>query len=300
MPISTKFWEKQLHYKWPDLLREVSAFLDEFIIFAVQSYSYCVFLWLICQEKCLLHGIIVHKEEHAMMIGGPLSMETISTIETGTSMWIGAATTTTSGIIAISVISPRGNSGTMSMVMLTLLLLDQLLKGENLVWILGESVVGDTTLSTMHMNALINQLTTIQPLWSQDPMLRSLHLHLWVANVTAQNWKKMNQYFCQRMRLRDTPHQEKMELMHYVKHICVILIVPSFRILGCGWSCKCSTWNVSSYYFLFGRFLIRILMLLTYSFDSCRPQTTIGTAMVLCHRFFVRRSHACHDRFVSS
>lgn len=30
-----------------------------------------------------------------------------------------------------------------------------------------------------------------------------------------------------------------------------------------------------------------------------RPQTTIGTAMVLCHRFFVRQSHACHDRFVS-
>lgn len=30
-----------------------------------------------------------------------------------------------------------------------------------------------------------------------------------------------------------------------------------------------------------------------------RPQTTIGTAMVLCHRFFVRKSHACHDRFVS-
>ncbi|KAF4378884.1 hypothetical protein G4B88_008354, partial [Cannabis sativa] len=28
------------------------------------------------------------------------------------------------------------------------------------------------------------------------------------------------------------------------------------------------------------------------------PQTTIGTAMVLCHRFFVRRSHASHDRFV--
>ncbi|XP_022721815.1 cyclin-T1-3-like isoform X2 [Durio zibethinus] len=28
------------------------------------------------------------------------------------------------------------------------------------------------------------------------------------------------------------------------------------------------------------------------------PQTTIGTAMVLCHRFFVQRSHACHDRFL--
>ncbi|KAL2324382.1 hypothetical protein Fmac_023440 [Flemingia macrophylla] len=28
------------------------------------------------------------------------------------------------------------------------------------------------------------------------------------------------------------------------------------------------------------------------------PQTTIGTAMVLCHRFFIRRSHACHDRFL--
>ncbi|KAF6154246.1 hypothetical protein GIB67_036464 [Kingdonia uniflora] len=28
------------------------------------------------------------------------------------------------------------------------------------------------------------------------------------------------------------------------------------------------------------------------------PQTTIGSAMVLCHRFFVRRSHVCHDRFL--
>ncbi|KAI4345609.1 hypothetical protein L6164_012714 [Bauhinia variegata] len=28
------------------------------------------------------------------------------------------------------------------------------------------------------------------------------------------------------------------------------------------------------------------------------PQTTIGTTMVLCHRFFVRQSHACHDRFL--
>ncbi|XP_062108391.1 cyclin-T1-4-like isoform X2 [Humulus lupulus] len=28
------------------------------------------------------------------------------------------------------------------------------------------------------------------------------------------------------------------------------------------------------------------------------PQTTTATAMVLCHRFFVRRSHACHDRFL--
>ncbi|KAF7837268.1 cyclin-T1-4-like isoform X1 [Senna tora] len=30
------------------------------------------------------------------------------------------------------------------------------------------------------------------------------------------------------------------------------------------------------------------------------PQTTIGTAMVLCHRFFVRQSHAFHDRFLIS
>lgn len=28
------------------------------------------------------------------------------------------------------------------------------------------------------------------------------------------------------------------------------------------------------------------------------PQTTTGTAMVLCHRFFVRRSHASHDRYL--
>ncbi|KAJ6841922.1 uncharacterized protein M6B38_303665 [Iris pallida] len=28
------------------------------------------------------------------------------------------------------------------------------------------------------------------------------------------------------------------------------------------------------------------------------PQTTIGTAIVLCHRFFLHRSHASHDRFL--
>lgn len=28
------------------------------------------------------------------------------------------------------------------------------------------------------------------------------------------------------------------------------------------------------------------------------PQTTVGTAMVLCHRFFARQSHASHDRFL--
>uniref|UniRef100_A0ACD6A0R9 Uncharacterized protein n=1 Tax=Avena sativa TaxID=4498 RepID=A0ACD6A0R9_AVESA len=28
------------------------------------------------------------------------------------------------------------------------------------------------------------------------------------------------------------------------------------------------------------------------------PQTTIATAAVYCHRFFFRRSHACHDRFL--
>ncbi|GAB2210265.1 hypothetical protein Droror1_Dr00015528 [Drosera rotundifolia] len=28
------------------------------------------------------------------------------------------------------------------------------------------------------------------------------------------------------------------------------------------------------------------------------PQTTIGTAMVLCHRFFLRRSHASYDRYL--
>ncbi|KAH9298364.1 hypothetical protein KI387_030046, partial [Taxus chinensis] len=28
------------------------------------------------------------------------------------------------------------------------------------------------------------------------------------------------------------------------------------------------------------------------------PQTTIATAIVLCHRFFLRRSHVYHDRFL--
>ncbi|KQK04429.1 hypothetical protein BRADI_2g13487v3 [Brachypodium distachyon] len=28
------------------------------------------------------------------------------------------------------------------------------------------------------------------------------------------------------------------------------------------------------------------------------PQTTIATAVVYCHRFFLHRSHACHDRFL--
>ncbi|XP_078148342.1 cyclin-T1-4-like isoform X1 [Carex rostrata] len=28
------------------------------------------------------------------------------------------------------------------------------------------------------------------------------------------------------------------------------------------------------------------------------PQSTIATAIVMCHRFYLRRSHACHDRFL--
>uniref|UniRef100_A0A2P2LQZ1 Uncharacterized protein MANES_03G180900 n=1 Tax=Rhizophora mucronata TaxID=61149 RepID=A0A2P2LQZ1_RHIMU len=58
-----------------------------------------------------------------------------------------------------------------------------------------------------------------------------------VTNVTIQNWKKMKLYLCQEMKLRNSPHQEKMGLMHCVKHICGTLIVPSLGILGCGLSC---------------------------------------------------------------
>jgi hypothetical protein len=101
-------------------------------------------------------------------------MGTISTMEIGTLMRIGTPTTATIGIIAISETTPRGNSGTMLMVMLTLPAVHQLLKGENLVRILGE-MVGDTILNTMHMNMPI-YLTTIQSLCQLDPMMRSLHL----------------------------------------------------------------------------------------------------------------------------
>ena len=31
----------------------------------------------------------------------------------------------------------------------------------------------------------------------------------------------------------------------------------------------------------------------------CRPQVTIATAIIFCHRFFIRQSHANNDRRVS-
>ena len=54
-------------------------------------------------------------------------------------------------------------------------------------------------------------------------------------------------------------------------------------------------------YSLLWLFCIDLNLMKTYSVSwlAYRPQTTVGTAMILCHRFFVRRSHACHDRFVS-
>lgn len=33
--------------------------------------------------------------------------------------------------------------------------------------------------------------------------------------------------------------------------------------------------------------------------NLCRPQVTIATAIIFCHRFFLRQSHAKNDRRVS-
>ncbi|KAH1139983.1 hypothetical protein GYH30_029058 [Glycine max] len=89
---------------------------------------------------------------------------------------------------------------------------------------------------------------------------------------------------CQGTKLIDTLHQEKMVLMYIMRHTCGTPIVPSFRILECVLSCKTSI----------------SCQLVTHPHTQIEsvPQNIIGTAMVLCHRFFVRRSHACHDRFL--
>lgn len=67
--------------------------------------------------------------------------------------------------------------------------------------------------------------------------------------------------------------------------VSLIMLLRTFL-----WSCNLCTQFIFKYYFVL---VLNGVMLLF------RPQTTIGTAMVLCHRFFVRRSHACLDRFVS-
>lgn len=146
-------------------------------------------------------------------------------------------------------------------------------------------------------------------------------------------------FLCQGMILRDAHLQGRMALMLYGKHIYGTHTVLSCKSLECGWSCKSLSCSISfcvvymkgfgafalcflfghsfvvsvassRYFEFFGELLLDkvknwVLLLLAFdiliqrNFLLFRPQTTIGTAMVLCHRFFLRRSHACHDRFVS-
>lgn len=194
-------------------------------------------IWVIFQQQCLSLGITIHKVALSMMIVGPLSIET--TTITGTEVWtqIGPTVTTITGIITISMTSLEisGTTLTTLTIMLIFLVVLHPWKGENLVLALGETL-GDILWNTSAMKPLFLQPATILSLL-QDQMLR--HPRLPAANVTAQNWKMMNRYLCRGMRLRDTPHQEKMVLMHYEKPICGILTVHSFRILDCGLSCKC-------------------------------------------------------------
>lgn len=156
-----------------------------------------------------------------------------------------------------------------------------------------------------------------------------------IVNVIDPNWMMMKWFLCRGMRSKDSPHQEKMELVYYVKTNCGTRTASSFRILDCALSCKffvlvymkymlhddlkvvalplyqmfwtCTLYLASHHYggdwqwtwMLYSWDGIFTYYAKRFCFVLCRPQTTIGTSMVLCHRFFVRRSHACHNRYVS-
>ncbi|KAM3320304.1 hypothetical protein P3S67_007504 [Capsicum chacoense] len=79
-------------------------------------------------------------------------------------------------------------------------------------------------------------------------------------NETIHGMKipKLTISLCLKRKLRDAPHPEKMVLMQCMRHICDTHIVLSFRTLEFTWTCH-------------------ILL--------------IGTAMVLCHHFFMWQSY---------
>lgn len=81
---------------------------------------------------------------------------------------------------------------------------------------------------------------------------------------------------------------------------CVLYIIDFSPWLPCKlfWSCE--------YYILFSfSYLWSIISFCLLPINDCllfcgRPQVTIATAIVFCHRFYLRQSHAKNDRRVST
>lgn len=236
-------------------------FFINFSLFCFWQIFFCIFQ----QVQCLLHGIIANKGAPTMIDIGLLSIETtaaaIATITTTTTT-TEAGMTITFEIITIST-AIQGNSGsTISMIILVTLQLvmfnltmRRLSKGGNFQPLHGETVQGTICKCLMNMRLPFHHPTRLWFHLFPFPILRCLHL--WAVNVTGQNWRMMSQCLCRGMRLRDSPLREKMALMHYVKHICDIHIVHSFKILDCGLNCKLLMLNSGSYLlFLFFYFVL--------------------------------------------
>ena len=249
-----------------------------------------------------------------MVVVVPPLMET-TTMATGS----GAGSTIIMGIMTF-VIAAGQNMLSILMVttlitvtMFSTMLCLHLRKGGNI-----QLLVGKTTRNTI-FHPLSKAISPLPPLTFKsllkDPMLIPLY-HLYASLIVLYS-KIKSRCLCQGMRLINVLHPEKMVLMYFTRHTCATRTAPSFKILGCGLTCKIhiaghmlrvvfKTINIIKFldiclWYCYLRLQINCLSYTCVKFDMflCRPQTTIGTAMVLCHRFFVRRSHACHDRFVS-
>lgn len=268
---------------------------------------------VVLQELCLLEGICKHKDINMVVVVPPL-MET-TTMATGSE----AGSTIIMGIMTFvittgqNMVSMLMSTTLITVTMFSTMLCLHLWKGENI-----QLLVGKTTRNTIFL-PLSTAIFPLPPLTFknllQGPM-SMLRYHLY-ASLIVLYLKIKSRCLCQGMRLIDVLHQEKMVLMYFTRDTCATPTVPSFKILGCGLTCKIhiagrmlrvvfKTINIIKLldvclWYCYLRLKINHLSYTCVKFDMflCRPQTTIGTAMVLCHRFFVRRSHACHDRFVS-
>lgn len=124
-------------------------------------------------------------------------------------------------------------TGQIILIMLSTMLSHQLSKGENIQLLLGKTA-RNTIFRPCSMTISLHPL--VFKLLLQDPML--IPLQQLAASLISLYLKMISQSLCRGMRLIDTRHQEKMVLMYVMRHTCGTHIVPSFKILECGLSCK--------------------------------------------------------------
>ena len=192
-------------------------------------------IYYVLQEICLLHGICKQKDVVRTVVIGPPLIEATSTMaigkEAGIIIIMGITTlaiTTGRHMVAILIFT--------ALIMLTMLNMmpsHHLWKGENIQLLLGKAT-WDTIFHPLSKTACLHPVA-FKNLLEYRMLIPLYHL---AASLIALYLKTRSLSLCQGMRLIDSLPQEKMVLMYFMRHTCGTHIVPSFRILECGLSCK--------------------------------------------------------------